>query len=102
MTQALAGCQCQTGPVPRFLTLADVCETLNIKMPQARSLVRSGELRAIQVGGRNVWRVEEVELEAYIARMYERAADQVGSAEHADAEPAGAAETNHAGGRASR
>lgn len=57
---------------PRFLTLADVQEVLNISAAQAYSLVRSGELPALQVGGRGVWRVEAAELEAYIARMYEQ------------------------------
>ncbi|WP_182111713.1 MULTISPECIES: helix-turn-helix domain-containing protein [unclassified Actinotalea] len=55
---------------PRFLTLADVREILNISAPQAYSLVKSGELPAIQIGGRGVWRVEASELEAYIERMY--------------------------------
>ncbi|WP_069388140.1 helix-turn-helix domain-containing protein [Cellulosimicrobium cellulans] len=54
----------------RFLTLADVTEELNISAAQAYSLVRSGELPAIQVGGRGQWRVEASELEAYIQRMY--------------------------------
>lgn len=56
----------------RFLTLADVAETLNISSAQAYALVRSGELRAIKVGGRGQWRVETTELEAYIARAYEQ------------------------------
>lgn len=55
----------------RFLTLADVTEVLNISMPQAYALVRSGELPAIQIGGRGVWRVEAAKLEEYIARMYD-------------------------------
>ena len=55
---------------PRFLTLADVMEILNISAPQAYALVRSGELPAIQIGGRLQWRVEATELEAYIERMY--------------------------------
>lgn len=54
----------------RFLTLADVTEALNISAAQAYALVRSGELPAIQVGGRGQWRVETIELEAYIQRMY--------------------------------
>lgn len=54
----------------RFLTLTDVAETLNVTMAQAKALVRSGDLRAIKVGGRGAWRVENVELEAYITRMY--------------------------------
>lgn len=55
---------------PRFLTLADVAETLNISASQAYALVRNGDLPAIKVGGRGQWRVEASELEAYIARMY--------------------------------
>ncbi|MBI9116037.1 helix-turn-helix domain-containing protein [Sanguibacter suaedae] len=54
----------------RFLTLADVTESLNISAAQAYALVRSGELPAIQVGGRGQWRVEVTELESYIQRMY--------------------------------
>lgn len=55
---------------PRFLTLADVSEILNVSAPQAYALVRSGELPAIQIGGRLQWRVEATELEKYIERMY--------------------------------
>lgn len=65
----------------RFLSLADVTEVLSVSMSQARALVRSGELRAIQVGGKGTWRVEDCELEAYIQRQYakteERLQDQV-------------------------
>ncbi len=57
---------------PRFLTLADVAETLNISASQAYALVRSGDLPAIKVGGRGQWRVEVSELEEYIQRMYEQ------------------------------
>ena len=54
----------------RFLQLADVAEVLNISAAQTYALVRSGELRAIKIGGRGQWRVEESELEDYIRRMY--------------------------------
>lgn len=56
--------------MPRFLTLADVAETLNISASQAYALVRTGDLPAIKVGGRGQWRVESTVLEDYIARMY--------------------------------
>ncbi len=62
---------------PRFLTLPDVQEVLNISSPQAYALVRSGELPAIQVGGRGQWRVESVELENYIARQYQATRDKI-------------------------
>ena len=55
---------------PRFLTLSDVAEILATSTAQVRALVASHELRAIQIGGRGQWRVETVELEAYIQRMY--------------------------------
>jgi len=55
---------------PRFLLLADVAEILNIKPRQAYTLVHTGELPAIQIGGRGQWRIEATELEAYIARKY--------------------------------
>ncbi|MDP9885452.1 excisionase family DNA binding protein [Sinomonas atrocyanea] len=59
--------------MPRFLTLADVCEQLQISAAQAYALVRSGELKAIQVGGRGQWRVEDVKLEEYIQESYAKA-----------------------------
>ena len=57
---------------PRFLTLADVAEVLNISASQTYALVRSGDLEAIKVGGRGQWRVEREKLESYIARMYDQ------------------------------
>lgn len=64
---------------PRFITLADVTEILNISSTQAYALVRSGELPAIQVGGRGQWRVETTELESYIQRMYSQTRHRVES-----------------------
>jgi excisionase family DNA binding protein len=55
---------------PRFLTLADVAETLATSVAQVRALVQAGELRYIQIGGRQQYRIEVVELERYIERMY--------------------------------
>jgi excisionase family DNA binding protein len=57
-------------PAPRFLTLADVAEILATSVAQVRALVQSGELRYIQIGGRQQYRIETVELEKYIQRMY--------------------------------
>ena len=52
------------------MRLEDVAEELNVNMPQVRSLVRNGDLPAIKIGGRGVWRVERAEFEAYIQRQY--------------------------------
>ena len=70
----------------RFLTLADVTEVLNISTPQAYALVRSGDLPAIQLGGRGIWRVEATELEAYIQRMYAQTRARIDSDETTAAE----------------
>jgi excisionase family DNA binding protein len=61
----------------RFLTLADIAETLNISAAQAYALVRNGDLPAIKVGGRGQWRIEAAELESYISRMYAQTRDFV-------------------------
>ena len=58
--------------LPRFLTLADVADVLNVTSRQVYALVRNGDLRGIQIGGRGQWRVEAVELEDYIQRQYAR------------------------------
>jgi len=61
----------------RFLTLADVQEELNVSAAQAYALVRTGELKAMKIGGRGEWRVAADDLDAYIARMYEQTAEQI-------------------------
>lgn len=58
----------------RFVPLSDVAEMLSISASQAYALVRSGDLRAIKVGGRGQWRVEISEIESYIDRSYEATA----------------------------
>jgi excisionase family DNA binding protein len=58
-------------PAPRFLTLTDVAEMLNISAAQAYALVRNGDLPAIKIGGRGQWRVEGAQVEAYIRRLYD-------------------------------
>ena len=58
--------------MPRFLTLADISDQLNITPATARSLVTSGELPGIQVGPRKMWRVEETAFEDYITRLYKQ------------------------------
>lgn len=66
---------------PRFLTLADVAETLNTSQAQVYALVRRGDLPAIKIGGRGQWRVEGVELENYIQRMYQQTRAEITSAD---------------------
>ena len=61
----------------RFLTLTDVAEILNVTTRQVYALVRTGDLRGIQIGGRGVWRVENSELESNIPRQYERSLEAI-------------------------
>lgn len=53
------------------MTLEDVATYLNVSVPQTYALVRSGELPAIKIGGRGVWRVDRRQLEAYIQRAHQ-------------------------------
>ncbi len=68
-----------SGDGPRFLTLVDVAEVLNTSSAQVYALVRGGDLPAIKIGGRGQWRVEAVELEKYIARLYRETRELVSS-----------------------
>lgn len=61
-------------PAPRFLTVTDVAEVLNVSVAQAYALVRSGDLPAVKIGGRGQWRVEQSQLESYIGRLYDETA----------------------------
>lgn len=65
-------------PLPQFVPLEYVMEELSISKSQAYALVRTGDLRAIQVGGRGQWRIDLVELEAYIERAYAEADAEAG------------------------
>ncbi|WP_424467363.1 helix-turn-helix domain-containing protein [Pseudoclavibacter helvolus] len=57
--------------IGRFLTLAEVCEILNVTLDVATGLVQSGELPAIRIGGVGEWRVGRSVLEQYIDDQYE-------------------------------
>ena len=75
-------------PFSRMLTLDQVEEVLNLGKPLVYALVRSGELRAAQFGGRGVWRVREDDLAAYIDAAYEKTAARIAAGQL----PAGEAE----------
>ncbi|PTT70317.1 helix-turn-helix domain-containing protein [Arthrobacter sp. HMWF013] len=71
-------------PFPRMLTLDEVQEILNLGKPLVYALVKSGELRAAQFGGRGIWRVRQDDLEAYIQAAYEKTADRIASGQIPD------------------
>jgi excisionase family DNA binding protein len=65
----------------RFLTVEQVAEELNVGLPLVRSLLRTGEMRGIQIGGRGLWRISSADLEDYISDAYARTASKVASGE---------------------
>nr|WP_221433079.1 helix-turn-helix domain-containing protein [Micrococcus endophyticus] len=65
--------------------MTDVAETLNISGQAARALIRSGELQAIQVGGRGQWRIEESWLQEYVDRQRQATRARVQEWAEADA-----------------
>lgn len=72
----------------RFLTIEQAADELNVSSSQIRALLKTGELRAIQVGGRGMWRIGVNDLEDYIAGAYRRTKERVASGEFVDdAEP---------------
>jgi excisionase family DNA binding protein len=65
----------------RFLTLEQAAGELNVSESQIRSMLRSGELRGIQIGGRGLWRIGVTDLEDFIADAYERTAARIAAGE---------------------
>jgi excisionase family DNA binding protein len=55
---------------PRFLTMDQVSEQLNVSAAQTYALLRTGALRAIKIGGRGQWRIAQVDVESYIEQAY--------------------------------
>lgn len=55
--------------VPRFLRPDEVAEVLSVSVAQVYTLMRSGQLAAVKIGRRGVWRVSTEMLEAYIAEL---------------------------------
>lgn len=74
---------------PRFLTVEQVAEELNVGQPTVRMLLRSGELRGIQIGGRGLWRVASADLENYIADAYQATAEKIAAGELTDEKDSG-------------
>ncbi|WP_411375750.1 helix-turn-helix domain-containing protein [Arthrobacter sp. MPF02] len=68
----------------RFLTIEQVAEELNVKASLVRGLIKTGELRALQVGARGIWRVGRQDIEDYIADAYTRTAERSAAGELMD------------------
>lgn len=65
----------------RFLTIEQAAEELNVNANQIRALLRTGELRGIQVGGRGLWRIGATDIEDFIAGAYRRTAERIAAGE---------------------
>lgn len=76
-------------PFSKMLTLDDVQEILNLGKPLVYALVKSGELRAAQFGGRGIWRVRQDDLAAYIEASYEKTAERIASGQIPDGDTPG-------------
>ncbi|MBE4717269.1 helix-turn-helix domain-containing protein [Pseudarthrobacter sp. AB1] len=68
----------------RFLTTTQAAEELNVSPNQIRALLKTGELRAIQVGGRGLWRIGVNDLEDYIAEAYRHTGERIAAGELVD------------------
>jgi excisionase family DNA binding protein len=54
---------------PRFFTLAETATYLNVSKPQVYALARSGELPAVKIGGRGIWRVDRHKLDQWLEQL---------------------------------
>ncbi|WP_350005477.1 helix-turn-helix domain-containing protein [Pseudarthrobacter sp. WHRI 8279] len=77
---------------PRFLTLAQVADELNVRQSLVQGLIRTGELRAFQVGGRGMWRIGRQDVEDYIDQAYRRTAERIAAGDLEDGTEAEAQE----------
>lgn len=59
---------------PRYLKLEDVAAYLSVSSAQVYAMVRSGDLPAIKIGGRGVWRVDRDKLDTYLAELEDQTA----------------------------
>lgn len=73
---------------PRFLTIEQVADELTVGLPTVRMLLKSGELRGMQIGGRGMWRIATTDLEDYIEQAYRLTAERIAAGEVPDEDPA--------------
>lgn len=70
----------------RFLTIEQVAQELNVGEPLVRGMLKSGELRGIQVGGRGAWRIGRGDVEGYVEQAYLRTAEKIARGDFAGSE----------------
>lgn len=70
--------------MPRFMTLTDVAEELQISTAAVRTMVLKGELEAFQIGGRGQWRVDSQKFEAFIEQLHDDQRQRVEAEQHSE------------------
>lgn len=68
-----------SGRFSKMLSLGEVREILNVGAPTLYALLRSGELRGVQIGGRGIWRISEDDLAAYLEQAYQDTQERIAS-----------------------
>lgn len=63
----------------RFMTPDEVADVLRVSVSQVYTLMRSGQLTAVKIGRRGVWRVSPEALATYVADLEARARERIGS-----------------------
>jgi excisionase family DNA binding protein len=58
---------------PPLLKPSEVAAVLNVTVSQVYTLMRSGELPALKIGRKGVWRVSREALEAYLTELSDAA-----------------------------
>ncbi|SDX13173.1 DNA binding domain-containing protein, excisionase family [Arthrobacter sp. yr096] len=61
----------------RFLTIEQVAEELATSEVQIRVMLKTGQLRGIQIGGRNAWRISRQDLEDFIQDAYRQVSERI-------------------------
>lgn len=82
-----AGLNDDVPPLAAIPDLKQAAQELNTGIGVLRGLVRSGELPAIQIGGRGQWRAERTVLEEFIRHAYVRSRMDNGAEVKEDAGP---------------
>lgn len=80
------GAMADKTPTRRFLTIEQVDLELNVEEPLVGAMLKTGELRGIQVGGRGAWLIGTNGLEEFIAEAYGKTGARITAGELSDAE----------------
>lgn len=63
-----------------------MAEELAVGTPTVRQLLKSGELRGLQIGGRGMWRVASKDIKDYIEQAYRVTTERIAAGEVPDEE----------------